>query len=264
MKVMKRVMMLILAIAVVTTGTGCAKKKGSASVPPVVCDRGDCSGVVPGLPGGGGGGPGSYGTASEVPLSITSLATFKDFFFQQPVYNPQNIRVGMAVGQEQSNQYGGEVWVSFEENGVTRSAVLTTYHPHGTGVSDSSKNLWFNNAATSYQNAWHGIFQDAYGAMVVVIDSAMGLGDGDPAAVVGGSIWYQNFGYTGAPQGPEKMCWQISIGPYDCRTFLSGGQVVTTSSLFPTTYGNNSNPPRQPYRKLGSFYNMPRAEAMGN
>ncbi len=257
---MKRVMMIVLAIAAVTTGGGCAKKKGGASVPPVVCDRGDCSGAVPGAPGGGGG-PVSFGTQSEVPLSITSLSTFKDFFFQQPVYNPQNIRVGMGIGQEQTNQYGGEVWVSFEENGRTRSAVLTTYHPQGTGVSDSSKNVWFTYGGNQ---VWHGFFQDVYGAVVVVIDSAMGLGDGDPAAVVGGSIWYQNFGYTGAPQGPLQMCWNISLGPYDCRTFISGGKVVTTSALYPNNYGNNSNPPRQPYKKLGDFYNMPRAEAMGN
>jgi hypothetical protein len=262
MKVMKRVMMIILAIAVVTTGTGCAKKKGSASTPPVVCDRSDCSGALPGAPGGGGG-PVSYGAQSEVPLNITSTATLREFFFQSPVNNPQNIRVGMGVGQEQTNQYGGEVWVAFEDGGQTRLAVLTTYHPQGTGVSDSSKNVWFTDSGSG-QQVWHGIFQDVYGAVVVVIDSAMGLGDGDPAAVVGGSIWFQNFGYTGAPQGPNQMCWNISIGPYDCRTFLSGGKVVTTSSLYPTTYGNNSNPPRQPYKKLGSFYNMPRAEAMGN
>lgn len=254
---MKRLMILILAVAAVTTGAGCAKKKGAASTPPAICER-DCD---PTNPGGGGGGPVEYGTGSEVPLNIVGLTRFKEFFFQSPVYNPQNIRVGMGVGDEGGGGYGGEVWVSFEDNGRTRSAVLSTYHPHGTGVSDASKNIWFT---YNGQSVWHGFFQDVYGAVVVVIDNAFGLGDGDPAAAVSGSIWFQNFGYTGAPQGPLQMCWNISMGPYDCRTFIVGGQVQTTSALYPNNYGNNSNPPRQPYRKIGEFYNMPRQQAMGN
>lgn len=268
---MKRVMILILAFATLTTGAGCAKKKGSvaADAPPVVCDRGlaDCGGVGPGAPGGGGsGGPIEYGADTEVPLALEGgLARLKQFFFQSPVYNPQNLRIGMVVGDEGNGGYGGEVWVSFEDNGRTRSAVLSTSHPHYTGVSDSSKNVWFQNPANG-ETVWHGLFQDVYGSVVVVIDDALNLGDGSPSELVGGSIWFQNFGYTMAPQGPMKMCWQISIGPYDCRTFLVGSKVVTTSSLYPTTYGDgdNSIPARKPYVKLGEFYGMPRAAAMGD
>jgi hypothetical protein len=254
---MKRLIILIFASAAVIAGAGCGKHPGAAVAPAALCDR-DCGGT-PGTPDPGG--PTTYGTASEVALDATSLTTLRDFFFQNPPSNPQNLRIGMNVGDEGSGGYGGEVWVSFEDGGVTHSAVVTTTHPNGTGVSDSSNNVWFTYGGNS---VWHGFFQDRFGAVVVVIDNAFGLGDGDPAAAVSGSIWYQNFGYTGAPQGPLQMCWNISLGPYDCRTFIVGGKVATTSALYPNNYGNNSNPPRQPYKKLGNFYNMPRAEAMGN
>ncbi len=264
---MKRVMILILAVTALGL-TGCGKKKSSAAAtaPPAVCSR-DCDNPdAPG--GGGGGGPTEYGSDSETELDITALSTFRQFFSVSQPYNPQNIRIGMAVGDEGSGGYGGDVWISYDENGRTNSAVLSTYHPNYTGVSDSSKNVWFT---WNGNQVWHGFFQDRYGAVVVVIDDALNLGDGSPAELIGGEVWFQNFEYYMGygPQGPLKMCWQINLGPYDCRTFIVGSgssaYVDTYSALYPNNsdIGNTSND-RPLYKKLGEFYGMPRAAAMEN
>jgi hypothetical protein len=153
--------------------------------------------------------------------------------------------------------------------------VLKSNHPYS-GVSDSSLNKWF---VSNGQQVFHGIYQDTAGAIVLVVDSVLSQGDGGGSSILGGSIWFQNFGYTNAAQGPNLMCWEIRIGPYDCRTFLQGGVdakydkavVAGTSSVEPTTrtlggdatnpYGGSFSGDRPKYTKLGTFSGLLRSEA---
>jgi len=250
---MKRFLYIICALTLAVTAGGCAKKKSSGS--PTVGDS-----AVPTPPRGGGSGGNKDG--NEVDLVIeggstqTRRARLAELFFQEPVNNPSNIRFGMALAKE-GGGYSGEVWVSFSDNGRKREAEFSTNHPWYGSTSDNSPNYWFT---WNGQPAFHGFFQDPYGAVVVVIDQAISLGDGQPSAIVGGSVWFQNFAYAIPPQGPARMCWQIQIGPYDCRTFIVGDWVQTTSALYP----NNSGPNRPAYKKLGSFGGLIRQAAFGD
>lgn len=262
MKTLRTALMMSL---MVVSLIGCAKQK--AYVSPPVPERG--SDIAP---------PEDIeqpmnGT-NTVALSNVSTSTLRNFFFKNPPNNPQNIRVIVELGSGTSN-VAGEIRVQFDDNGVTRQAVLTSQHPYS-GISDASLNKWFT---YNGQQVFHGIYQDSAGSVVLVIDSMLSQGDGGGSAILGGSIWFQNFGYTNAAQGPNKMCWEIQIGPYDCRTFLQGGVdarydravVSTTSSLEPTTrtlggdatntYNGSFGGDRPKYQKLGTFSGLLMSEA---
>lgn len=216
----------------------------------------------------------AYGSKT-VALNVSNTA-LRDFFFKNPPNNPQNVRMVVELSPN-SQGIGGEIRVQFDDNGVTRQAVLSSKHPHN-GLSDSSLNQWFT---SNGQQVFHGIYQDSAGAIVLVVDSVLSQGDGGGSSILGGSIWFQNFGYTNVNQGQNLMCWQIRIGPYDCRTFLQGGVdarydravVSTTSSVQPTTrtlggdatntYNGNFGGDRPQYTQLGTFSGLLRSESFG-
>ncbi len=262
---MKTVRTALMMTLMVVSLIGCAKQK--AYVSPPVPERG--SDIAP---------PEDIeqpmsGT-NTVALSNVSTSTLRNFFFKNPPNNPQNIRVIVELSGGTSN-VSGEIRVQFDDNGVTRQAVLTSQHPYS-GISDSSLNQWANFNGTQ---GFHGVYQDSAGAIVLTIDNSLGQGDGGGSTILSGSIWFQNFGYTNAAQGPNKMCWEIQIGPYDCRTFLKDrldakydvAQIVNLSSLEPTTRtlkGDATNPyngsfsgDRPKYTKLGTFTGLLMSEA---
>lgn len=259
MKTLKTALLMTLLVGSLV---GCAKQKAYVAPPAPDVSGERVDDVVP---------PGQevqpqYGT-NTVSLDSVSTVNLRKFFFKNPPNNPTNIRVFVDVANS-GDGYAGEIKVQFDDNGVTRQAVLTSQHPYS-GVSDASLNQWFN---WNGKQSFHGIYQDSAGAVVLVIDSSLSLGDGSGSAILGGSIWFQNFGYTGAAQGPQKMCWEIQIGPYDCRTFIKGDTrydravVDTYSSLYPTTYttggdatttGSAGNRPA--YTKLGTFSGLLRS-----
>lgn len=261
---MKQVVLLILvAFVAMGGGFGCAKKKGGdANVP---LPEGDRGGGNPDTSGGGNGPGGGDLDDSETNLASTK-AQLAQFFFQAPVNNPTNIKFAMSLSNDGGNGYGGEVRISFDDNGQHREAVLSSSHPHYTGVYDASLNVM---STWNGVHAWHGIFQDRYGAVVVVIDGSVSQGDGQASEMVSGSVWFQNFQSAVPPQGPMKMCWQITAGPYNCSTWLVGSgssmRVDTYSSLFPTTSwpADNVNYARPAYRKLGNFSGLLRSEVFG-
>jgi len=157
------------------------------------------------------------------------------------------------------------VVIRFTDNGVNRQTSFGTAH-HNSTVSDRSLNRWYLDQALGKQ-VWKGFFQDAFGAVVLIFDKTTAAGDGTPGNVVGGSIWFQNFQryYPNSPvQGPEKMCWQISAGPYDCRSWLL---TIGDSENWPimpslTLYPNNKGPDQNMlYEKLGDFGGLDRSQA---
>lgn len=260
----KALMMTLMVVSLI----GCAKQK--AYVSPPAPDRG--SDIAP---------PedveqAAYGSKT-VQLTGVNATTLRSFFFKNPPNNPQNIRAIVELTEDGSG-IDGQISIQFDDNGVTRQAVLTSNHPRG-GMSDTSLNKWF---VSNGNQVFHGIYQDSAGAVVLVIDSQLGQGDGGGSAILGGSIWFQNFGYSNSPQGINKMCWEIQIGPYDCRTFLKGGMdakydkaiVDTYSSVYPTTrtlggdatntYNGSFSGDRPKYIKLGSFEGLSRSDAFSN
>ena len=252
---MKQRLTTFYALVTLAVLVGCAKNNDIAAVPgaPVIPPP-----IVPST--GPTPDPGATGDTSgaTVSLNVTGSA-LSSFFFQSPPNNPTNVRFKMKIGPE-TQGYSGEVTISFLDGGVQRSATMSTTHPWS-GHSDPTKNVWSNFGG---KVAWHGFFQDYYGAVVVVIDQSAGLGDGS-ASLVGGSVWFQNFDGALPPEGPARMCWEIQIGPYDCRTFISGGTgdngyTDTASSLYPNNHGDD----RPAYRKLGDFLGLNKHAAMGD
>jgi hypothetical protein len=188
-------------------------------------------------------------TVAFVPVSAAAMAAY---VATHPLNNPQNITVSVNVADVAvgSNQYGGSMQISYSDTGVNYAGnfitgtgtVQVSGSNLDTGKSVAAFNKWFASPTTG-QQVFHGFFQDKYGAMVLVVDSVTSTtGDGLAPNSGAGSVWFKNFPNGYATQSPE-MCWFIQIGPYNCRTFLSGINVVTTSAVYP---GNG-------FQQLGTF-----------
>lgn len=160
---------------------------------------------------------------------------------------------------EGSNQYGGVLKISYIENGN----LVTGTFDSGTSTYDTRYNKWVTTGGTQKLKL---MFQDNLGAIVVEIDNQtndLGLWKGD--------VYFRNFDFGvcanppfyGSPvcnvQSPQK-CWNITAGPYDCRSFMSGNTMSPSTVDLPgygSTYSHQGvTYPRKGYQKLGSFYNL--------
>ena len=224
-------------------------------------------GSSPTAPGGGGAGTGGttgnpYSAGSTVDL-LGSVATLREFFLPplRPYYGPSmypnnpiniNINIDMSVTSD-------PVIIGFDESGTGggRERAFGTRHPD-TNVTDAGFNGWYT---INGQRYYKGFFQDRYGAILLIVNgaSSTGVGDGLPGSVTG-EVWYQHFADGNPVQGPQKMCWRITAGNHDCRTFLSGSNINMGGSLFPD-FGNRG--PNMPwgYTKLGTFRGLDRTKA---
>lgn len=252
---------LILLAVIAAMAVGCAKDK----------DNGGSSTVVPFEPwippAGPGLSPGTnweYGATTDLEVTNSSLA----FYTGWTPNTPSNVRVNINLQRfEPANGsskpgFGGTVSIGFEDSGFTYedsfSSLVNESHWYGSGMVNSNRenhkyNVWFTKNGQGY---WHGFFQDKYGSVIVVIDQNDDEGDGQGPSTVSGSIWVMNFGTTFAPVSPTS-CWFVSIGPFDCRTWKSGGGVDTEKDIYPyLENGNNGStfePKPEGYRKLGDF-----------
>lgn len=263
---MKR-LLTILGATVLMLNIGCAEESpGPAILPPSIddcartlCDSG--GGAPPPPPGSASDGNGGYYSGGTAPL--TNVSGLGTMFFNSYPNSPTNIQVNIDMTRTLD-----AVIVSYVDNGRVVEAGLGTRFPNG-----SRENNQYNGWVTEGSSrVFKGFFQDKYGAVVVVIDKVLNAGDGSAAPFVGGSIWFQNFGdnpaYDSACQSGDPrygtcfarqlMCWEITAGPYDCRSFLVGSSVVMNSSATP----NNRGPTRtKSYQKLGDFTGLSRTAA---
>ncbi len=244
-----------LMIAALIALVGCASEKQgppSTSAPATTtCGAAECTTAVTGsTPVGTGTDPATtgYSSGSTVSLQLNGSALGRMFYNSKPV-SPTNVRMNLDLTSNSDS-----VIVSYIENGILHEAAFGTQHP-----TSSASNAMYNGwVSQNGQNVWKGFFQDAYGAIVLVIDKSLNAGDGTAANVLGGSIWFENFqesNYQNPVQGPLKMCWEITAGPYDCRTFIVGSSVVVTSSLYPNNHGPNKS---IGYEKLADFGGLDR------
>lgn len=266
----------ILGLALLLN-VGCAQEKpsenASAPVLPPPCERGCDVGDsdIPGAPDGSGGSDGQGGYYSGATASLTNVQNLGELFFNSYPNNPQQIQVNVDM-----NRSRDAIIISYVDGGVYKEAGLGTQHPY-TSHSNNSYNGWVTEGSS---RVYKGFFQDEYGAVVIIIDKVLNVGDGQPAPYVGGSIWFQNFGDRGRWCTPQEeyyarlgyvvncdspyqaptglLCWQVTYGPYDCRTFLVGSSVVMNSSPTPTTRGPSRT---KSYKKLGDFNGLSRALA---
>ena len=245
--------MILIGSLMAVAGVGCSSNSSNSEMPidqnPIV--------VTPDAPSAP---PDNTGTdtsssvgTNSVAFTPVSLAEMNTYVATHPLNAPTNFKVTVDLQADAADnagpRYYGQIKISYVDNGQTYEGVFDSgsgtnsklpYSPNN-GMKEYYYNHWFKNPANNL-TSFSGYFQDPYGAVVLVIDNAAGsidLGDGQGSqTVLSGSIWYKNFPYSYAPQGPERKCWYITVGPYQC-----GSSTVTSKSAL--------NP--SGYRKLGTF-----------
>ncbi len=282
----KKGLAISLLAASLMLSVACAKKSdgGGSSTP----DGTTTSPTTPGTPtvrdvdGPRGAGFAAGATAA---LQIDSMAALTSYVATHPVNNPQDIRISVKLHDAGTNQYAGDIYISYYDNGQYYTGHFVTddgQNPTGNtassgtiypGAKHAAYNNWFtwNGAA-----AFHGFYQDSYGAIMLIVDQAIDQGDGSGASEVSGSIWFKNFANSQAMANPQSIpCWFITQGPYDCRTFLVNngkdyGNINQTTALYPTQsqwYTSRSTHPYIPeepargWRRLGTFSGLNKGKA---
>lgn len=240
-----------LSIFIMLVAFGCSKNKSNSSdvatavVPPAVVPP--AVNVLPGT--------GTVGVNGGYTVDFTpkDLATMTDYVAINPLNNPTNFKINVNLRQVTSGgqRYGGDVTISYIDNGITRQGVFTAGSGKNQdlpGLRDSGKleaeyNYWFQyNSRTVFS----GYFQDTYGAIVVVISRDESSGSSADAEGISGAytghVYYKNFEKQFSIQSPYRSCWYIYNGPYDCRSEI----VSTKCGLYPEAG----------YKFLGSFKNL--------
>lgn len=210
--------------------------------------------AIPGAPGSQTGvfNSSSYTTGATSPLSIVSSDEFNLFVASHPVV-PENVLLNIDIKEVPTRgTYAGTVKIHYTSNGQDYEASLSSGTDSWNGSDYFMYNSFFN-----YQGkkVFTGFFEDTYGAIVLVFDTTIDLGDGAGPSQLGGSIWYKNFTKSfssydaGSGWSVVLPCWFRSIGPYNCQS----STVMNKSGLNPTADG---------YRKLGTFSNLSRMKAL--
>jgi hypothetical protein len=253
---------LALLALISVVGVGCAKNGGSGFA---LTPTGNGGSVLPVTPPPTGtttntgtnqfnGQPGA-----AVAFKADSFAILNTYVGSHPLNNPQNLAMNVDLRDIGGGRFAGTIQIGYSDNGTWYNGYFETgsgtnqvsYQNIDTGKSVAEFNKWFTFEG---KTVFHGFLQDRYGAVMLVIDRSLNLGDGGPSAYVGGSVYFKNFAPTYATQSSEK-CWFIRVGPFDCRTFVIGdwtsGVIQTESALYP---GNG-------YQRLGTFDGLDKARA---
>lgn len=277
---------LSLIALTVLMNVGCAEEKTTqvgaeapAAVSPIgtpddICQRQQCDASGLPLPPSGNEGSGSdqeSGATADL-VNVDREALNQMFFLSRP-NNPTNIKINLNVDRKRES-----VMISYMDGGKEVRAALGVTFPGAGGTRVNERyNGWVNQGGTS---VYKGFFQDMWGAVIVVIDRSISLGDGAPAAFLGGSVFMQNFGdnpgydsycqsgsFSSDCYRSQLMCWEITYGPYDCRSWVKptsnwSNAVDMVLSLWPTApLGQPYQSRQKPYVKLGDFSGMSRAAA---
>jgi hypothetical protein len=178
------------------------------------------------------------------------------------------LSMGTVIGNHNdldANQAGDIVLHKMGRDGSRTQSFFTS---GGTTYEDVRENYWYYN--TDGKLVWRGAFEGPTGTLVVVVDGVYKSGDGnDPYDYMSGSLWYMPWPIVeGAvstaggcyvkdgrldcknPSGPLTRCWDVSIGPYDCRFDVSG------DSKNVTALGNEYT--ENQYYKIAEFINLSR------
>lgn len=225
-----------------------------------------------------------FSNGATAALELDSMAALTAYVAQHPVNNPQDLRISVKAYETGPNQYAGDVYISYYDNGQYYTGHFNT-RDERTASTPSNVNLYPNYRHSYYNNwftwngkpAFHGFFEDNLGAVLLIIDGAINEGDGAGAVEVSGSIWFKNHAVTQFPRtGDGLPCWFLTTAAYDCRTFLTAGgptgdgNITSDSALYPTDskwYTSRSTHPYHPvepargWRRLGTFNGLNKSKA---
>lgn len=176
------------------------------------------------------------------------------------------LNLGTVIGNHtdlDANQGGDITLHKTNSSGTVSYSYFTS---GGNTLQDVKENYWSYNSNNKL--VWRGVFEGPTGVLVVVVDGVYSSGDGsDPYDYMSGSIWYmpwQVVADTGInsnkcyvkngrldcknPAAPPTRCWDVSLGPYDCRFTVSANSqnVTATGNQYMT----------QDYTKVATFINL--------
>lgn len=186
-------------------------------------------------------------TATFVPVSISE---FNSYVAMHPLNNPSDFKITVDLQSAGNGRYAGSVKLSYVDTGYQYEGKFEAgsgtnqdiYKLKDAGLMEAEFNRWF---IINNQYYFTAFFQDAYGAIVLVIDNYVNQGDAQGTGYVSGSVYYKNFAQSYAQQSPYRKCWYIYSGPYNCRA----SAVIDKNSVYP---GDG-------YRKLGTFSGLSKA-----
>ncbi|MGH1469281.1 MAG: hypothetical protein ACRBBP_10460 [Bdellovibrionales bacterium] len=210
-----------------------------------------------------GGNTGSVNSSSAV---ITNLVGVHPDLAAAYASLDMELHIGTVIGNHtdlDANQAGDITIHKKHFNGTTSYSYFTS---GGNTVDDVKENYWSYNS--SGKLVWRGVFEGPTGTLVVVVDGIYESGDGnDPFDYMSGSVWYRPWPVvadTGInsdkcyvkngrldcknPAGPLVRCWDVSLGPYDCRFNVSADSKTVTA------IGNEYAD--EPYTKVADFINL--------
>ncbi|MGZ3774424.1 MAG: hypothetical protein ACXVCY_11325 [Pseudobdellovibrionaceae bacterium] len=184
---------------------------------------------------------------NTVTFNPVSFAEFNSYVAMHPLNNPTNFKITVDLQKVGDSRYAGTVKISYVDNGYNYQGTFSAgtgtnqdlYDLKDAGLLEAEFNRWF---LINNQYYFSAFFQDAYGAVVLVIDSIAASNQGDAQGgdlQLSGSVYYKNFAQSYAKQSPYRKCWYIYSGPYNCRA----SAVIDKSSPYP---GDG-------YTKLGTF-----------
>ncbi len=266
-------------------GMGSSNNNNSGNNNPVLSITGSVSPIQTVLNGTGG------SQASLTLINKSALDSYTGWITNSPTN--ESVAINLQELATRSNgaggtdyEFGGAVSVAFTDSGNT---YIDTFSSHLQGapntVDSDVQNNEYNLVSTQYPDivktapyspGYHGFFQgatycDGYpmspgqycpgqvfgGSVILVLNQMSFNADGEGATTGSGSIWFYNFtAGNGTGPIPGTSCWFITLGPYQCGSFFSGGSIQTKSSLIPANGAA--------YTELGTFTGLDLNGAFNN
>ncbi len=208
---------------------------------------------------------GSGGVGSSSSIRIELLGLHPDLAAKYSSLEME-LNLGTVIGAhtDLNAKQGGDITI--HKVGVDGSRDYSYFTSGGNTLDDVKENYWEYNIDGKL--VWRGVFEGPTGVLVVVVDGVYASGDGgDPFDYMSGSVWYmpwQVVADTGInsnkcymkngrldcknPAGPLVRCWDVSLGPYDCRFDVSADSQTVTA------VGNTYM--TQDYTKVAEFINL--------
>ncbi len=183
------------------------------------------------------------------------LAEYNTFVAVAPLNHPTNFKITVDLQNSgTSNRYGGDVILSYVDNGQQRKGTLSAetekvenvHSLNDNGKWDAHYNFWHTIAG---KTVYSGFYEDDLGAIVLILDEMTDEGDASGGTLWSGKVYYKNFATAYAPKSPYRSCWFIQNDHknYDCRA----DSIINKSSTMP---GNG-------YRLLGTFRGLDPSKA---
>lgn len=252
MRMIRKILFIITAAALVLGGCGKKYKSSDPAATPAPAPT-DTSGLIPDTPDHStlvDPTDGVWSSGGSAVFKPVNNEVFNQWVSSHPV-EPQNpmINVNLVKASGKSTYYG-EVKIRYQHSNNTYEATLRTETGSYKGQDFYQYNYWFANQGKSVFSAF---LEDQVGAIVLVVNQFLDLGDGGGASEISGEVWFKNFtsSFATFDQGSAWSivlpCWFRSIGPYDCRS----DTVMNKSALYPSNG----------YQKLGDFSNMSKLKA---